>query len=196
MSTGNSAKALIGRWQSGDVSAAEEIHYRYSQRLCALAEAQIGQRLRRRVDPEDIVQSVFRTFFRRAANGEFLIDHSCALWQLLVRITINKIRLRAQYHHADKRDLAAEVYGGSEQLMPETVARGPGPEEAAALADEIETLLTRLEPSEIEILQLTLQGYQTPEIAERLGRSRWTIRRALDRIGHRLEQRGKERGDG
>lgn len=193
MSTGNSAKALIGRWQSGDVSAAEEIHYRYSQRLCALAEVQIGQRLRRRVDPEDIVQSVFRTFFRRAADGQFLIDHSCSLWHLLVRITINKVRLRAQYHHADKRNLAIEVYAGGEQLAPEAVAREPSPEEAAALADEIETLLRRLEPPEIEILQLALQGHSTPEIAERLGRSRWTIRRVLDRIGHQLEDRGKER---
>jgi RNA polymerase sigma-70 factor, ECF subfamily len=188
MPDGESAEGLIGRWQSGDALAAEELHRRYAQRLCTLAESQIGQRLQRRVDADDIVQSVFRTFFRRAADGQFLIDHSCSLWNLLVRITINKIRLRAQYHHAGKRDLGVEVYADNEQLTPEAIAREPGPEEAVILTDEIETLLRGLDPAEIEVFQLTLQGYSTPEISERQGRSRWTIRRTLDRIGHQLQK--------
>jgi RNA polymerase sigma-70 factor (ECF subfamily) len=194
MPESKSVKGLVGRWQTGDAGAAEALHQRYAQRLWALAEAQIGSRLRRRVDPEDIVQSVFRTFFRRATDGQFVIDHSCSLWRLLVRITINKVRLRAQHHHAGKRDLAIEVYAGDEQLAPEAIARGPGPEEAAALADEIETLLRRLKPPEVEIFQLSLQGYATPEIAERLRCSRWTIRRTLDRIGHQFEHCSKKPG--
>ena len=192
MPESKSVKGLVDRWQTGDAAAAEELHRRYAQQLWALAEAQIGQRLRRRVDPEDIVQSVFRTFFRRATDGQFVIDHSCSLWHLLVRITINKVRLRAQHHHAGKRDVAIEVYAGDEQLAPEAIAREPGPEEAAALADEIETLLRRLKPPEIEIFRLAMQGHATPDIAERLGRSRWTIRRTLDRIGRQLEEHGKE----
>lgn len=179
---------LLERWRAGDQAAAEELHRRYSQRLCALAEREIGQRLSRRVGADDVVQSVFRTFFRRAAGGEFVIDHSGSLWQLLVRIAINKVRRQGEYHRAGKRNVAAEVYGGDEQLCPEVIADEPGPEEAAMLADEIALALKGLKPDEAEMFQLALQGYTTPELAERFNCSRWTIRRILDRIGFCLQQ--------
>ena len=47
------------------------------------------------MDADDIVQSVFRTFFRRAQAGEFRIDSSAQLWQLLVRITVLKAQHQA-----------------------------------------------------------------------------------------------------
>jgi len=189
MSSRQSAKDLLERWESGDQAAAEELYRRYSHRLCALAEGQIGQRLGRRVGADDIVQSVFRTFFRRAADREFVIDHSGSLWRLLVKITLNKIRRYGERHRAAKRDVGAEVYVADDRLDPEAVAHDPGPEEAAALADEMEALFAGLKSPEPAILQLAFQGYSTSEIAEQVGRSRWTVRRVLDRIGGRLRNR-------
>jgi len=184
-----SAKDLLDRWQSGDQAAAQEIHRRYAQRLCALAEQRIGGRLRRRVAADDVVQSTFRTFFRRCAEGEFAIDHTGSLWQLLVRITLNKVCNQAARHRAGKRDLAAETYAADEHLEPAAVAHDPDPEEAAALADELENLFAGLKPPEQEILRLAFQGYTTPQVAQQVGRSRWTVRRVLDRIGWRLQER-------
>jgi len=178
---------LLERWRVGDQTAAEELHRRYSQRLCTLAEREIGQRLSRRVGADDVVQSVFRTFFRRAAGGEFVIDHSGCLWKLLVRIAVNKVRHQGEYHRAGKRNVAAEVYANDEQLCPEVMARDPGPEEAAMLADEIALALKGLKPDEAEMFQLTLQGHTTPELAERFNCSRWTINRIA--MGVRLPRR-------
>jgi len=70
------AEDLVERWPSGEQAGAEELHRRCARRLCSLAAGQIGQRPGRRVGADDVVQSVFQTFFRRSAEGEYPIDHS------------------------------------------------------------------------------------------------------------------------
>ena len=192
MPTHESLPEMLQRLRSGDQAAAEELHRRYAQRLCALAERQIGSRLGRRVGEDDIVQSVFRTFFRRTAEGEFSIDHSGSLWHLLVRITLNKIRRQGERHHAGKRDVAAEVYAGDGKLHPEVVAHDPAPEEVVLLIDELEDLLTGLKEPEPEIVRLGIQGYSSEEIATEVKCSRWTVRRVLNRTGHQLRKRLKD----
>jgi RNA polymerase sigma-70 factor (ECF subfamily) len=184
-----SAKDLLGQWEGGDEAAAEEIYRRYAQRLCALAQSQIGERLARRVGPDDIVQSVFRTFFRRTRDGQFVVDNSGSLWRLLVQITLNKVRRQSKRHLAGRRSMAAEVHPSDDSLEPTALAREPSPDEAAALTDEIEFVLGDLKSPEPEIFRLGLQGYSPSEIAAQIGCSRWTARRVLNRIGRRLEAR-------
>ena len=46
---------------------------RYLERLIRLARRQTPQDMASRFDPEDIVQSVFRTFFRRASSGQYAL---------------------------------------------------------------------------------------------------------------------------
>ena len=133
MSDSQSAKDLVQRWQAGDQTAAEELYRRYAQRLCGLAAGQIGQRLGRRVEADDIVQSVFRTFFRRSAKGEYPIDHSGTLWNLLVRITLNKVRRQRERHGAAKRDVGAEVHLDGDRPHPAVVAHDPMPDEVVSL---------------------------------------------------------------
>src|SRR5690348_7387242 len=87
---------LIQGLQAGDPQAAEEVFARYARRLVRLAEQHLSRRLAARLDGEDVVQSVFRTFFRRAAAGEFRIDSSLHLWRLLVRITVLKARAKGR----------------------------------------------------------------------------------------------------
>ena len=189
MSTSYPAGDLLARLKSGDPSAADELYRRYAQRLCAIAEQHVGQRLRVREDPEDAVQSAFRSFFRRAADGQFHVDHSGDLWNLLVTITLNKVRLKAQRHGAGKRDIRAEAGIDVERLNPSAVACEPTTEEAAVSIDELEFIFAELKDPDPEIVWMCFQGYSTGEIADRVGSSRWTVRRALDRVGHRLRKR-------
>jgi len=109
MSETTLATELLKRWMEGDDDAARRLFELYSQRLALLAEKNISQRLARRVDGDDIVQSVFRTFFRRSARGEFQIKDSAALWRLMVKITLAKVRSQARRHTSDKRDVNVEV---------------------------------------------------------------------------------------
>ena len=65
---------LVRRHRDGDPEAARELFAWYAQRLSHLAEQHLSHKLSGRVDGDDVVQSVFRTFFRRTARGEFQID--------------------------------------------------------------------------------------------------------------------------
>src|SRR5262245_20437761 len=92
---------IVSQVFAGDPSAAQAVFNHYSERLVRLAEKHLSRRLAGRVDGEDVVQSVFRTFFRRGGEGEFQLEGSAQLWQLLVRITVLKARAKARHHTAD-----------------------------------------------------------------------------------------------
>jgi hypothetical protein len=62
---------LLRRLHGGQADAASTLYLRYALRIRRLAEEQLGAGLSRRLDPEDIVQSVFRTFFRRTKCSNF-----------------------------------------------------------------------------------------------------------------------------
>ena len=80
------------RWSAGDPQAAELLFARYAARLTQVAEQNLSRKVAAREGGEDVVQSVFRTFFRRSAEGQFQIDTSAQLWRLLVKITVQKVR--------------------------------------------------------------------------------------------------------
>jgi RNA polymerase sigma-70 factor (ECF subfamily) len=171
--------------RGGDPRAAEEICARYAQSLTRLAEEQLSRKLAARLDGEDVVQSVFRTFFRRSAGGEFRIDSSAELWRLLVQITLRKARAYGRQHTAGVRNVAAEAPGGA-ALLAEAVAHEPGPAEAAALVDQIEALLRGLPALYCDLLQLRLEGHSVSDTAARLGVSRRTVHRGLRLLQERL----------
>jgi RNA polymerase sigma-70 factor (ECF subfamily) len=173
---------LVRRWQDGDVVAAEKLFSRYARQLARLAEQHLSRKVAGRVDGEDVVQSVFRTFFRRSAEGAFRIDNSAQLWQLLVQITVRKARAEARHHTAAVRDVGAEAPAE----LPAVVAHEPTPEEAAILVDQVEALVRGLPALTCHVLDLRLQGCSVAEIAVRHGVSRQTVYRLLQLLQHRL----------
>src|SRR5262245_22327236 len=135
--------------------AAEVIFARYAKRLSRLADRYLSRKLAGRVDAEDVVQSAFRTFFRRCAAGEFQIDRSTQIWQLLAKITVTKARVQGRRHTAARRAVSAEE-SPAKDFDP--VAASPGAEDAAALVDQIEALLEGLSEQHCQVLQRRLQG--------------------------------------
>lgn len=180
---------VVQRYRQGDPDAARELFGYYAQRLSRLAEQYISRRLAGRVDGDDVVQSVFRTFFRRTAQGEFQIDSSAQLWQLLVRITVRKARSQGRYHTAAVRDVRAEQPGGGEDWLTAAAGREPGPEEAAILMDQIEAVLEGLPTLYCQVLERRLQGHSVAEIASQLKVARRTVDRGLQFLQQRLETR-------
>ena len=62
---------------------------------------------------EDIVQSVFGTFFRRVGQGCYDIPDGDTIWRMLMVIAMNRVRTQATYYFAAKRD-AHRTIGGEE----------------------------------------------------------------------------------
>src|SRR5437762_5158584 len=147
---------LVQRLRDGDPQAAEDLFQRYAERLVRLAEQHLSRKVAGRVDGEDVVQSVFRTFFRRSAEGEFRIDSSAEIWRLLVKITLLKARAQGRRHTAGVRDVAAES-PAADAWLREALARDPGPADAAVFLDQVAALLRGLPPLYGTILEMRLQ---------------------------------------
>jgi RNA polymerase sigma factor (sigma-70 family) len=173
--------------------AAQDVFDRYALRLSRLAEQHLNQRLRTRIDGADIVQSVLRTFFRRSALGQFNIDSSADLWRLLAHITLMRVREKARFHGADRRNIRTEE-PGTEGLLVDGVSRDPDPAEAALVVETLERLVVDLPELHAQVLDLRLQGFGSTEIATQLKVSRSTVQRALRLLQQRLAREQSDQG--
>jgi RNA polymerase sigma-70 factor (ECF subfamily) len=189
---------FLARLQSGDDAAAQELFGRFAHQLIALALRHIDAGLRYKVDPEDVVQSAFKSFFLRYGSGNLDVVNWNSLWGLLTLITVRKCAERVAYHRAECRNAAREVSPPQgEEAAPwlEPFGREPTPLEAAVLSETVAQLFAGLDEQERLILELSLQGYTTREISERLGRAERTVRLLREGFRHRLErmQRSEDR---
>ena len=164
--------------------AAPEVDKQYRARLCRLVERELNRRFRRREDPEDVVQSAFRTFFRRNAQDEFHIESSVDLWRLLETIARHKILKHVEKLGAGKRNPKREEYPEGDALQ----GQGPTPEEAAIAADLMEKSLAGLDETYMKILHMRLQKCTEEEIAAALGCTRGRVRTKLYLIRERLQR--------
>jgi RNA polymerase sigma-70 factor, ECF subfamily len=183
---------LIERCRQGDQDAARNLFDAYVERLLPLARRRISQRLASRVDAEDIVQSVFRTFFARLKDDRFEISGQDDLFRLLVRITVHKTLRQIAHHRAAKRDPSLETGqtdSAREQLV-QLLAHEPTPEATVSFLDQLEHFMAQLPKEDRAILELRMEGYSTDEIAQKLGSYDRKIRRVLERIRDVAEHEG------
>jgi RNA polymerase sigma-70 factor (ECF subfamily) len=183
---------LLSRLRVGDQAAAAQIFRGYASRLIALARSHLNARMRRQVDPEDVVQSVFKSFFARHDDGAFHLKSWGDLWSLLACITLRKCGHCVERLQAARRDIRRDQIaidaGDSSAAAWEPLARDPSPSEAAMLVDTVETLMRELVERDRRILMLSLQGCAIPDISEQVGCTERTVYRVLDWIKKRLEE--------
>jgi RNA polymerase sigma-70 factor (ECF subfamily) len=175
-----------------DARSTRELYDRFAERLLALARRRLSPRLASRVDPEDIVQSVFRTFFGRLKDGRLHVDDPEDVCKLLMRITVHKTLRQVSFHTAAKRNPSLETGHGeqAQQQLVALLAREPTPEAVVVFEDQLEHFLKELRPEERQIIELRMQGYTNEEIAARLGIYDRKIRRVMERLRGIAEREG------
>ena len=186
---------FLARLHSNSDDAAEQLFARFTHQLIALALRHIDTGLRHKMDAEDVVQSAYKSFFLRYDAENLNVVNWNSLWGLLTLITVRKCAERVAYHRAGCRDIAREASPPrDDEAAPwlEPFGREPTPLEAAVLGETIEQLLASLDVDERPILELSLQGYSTREISERLGRAERTVRLLREGVRHRLERLQQE----
>jgi RNA polymerase sigma-70 factor (ECF subfamily) len=183
---------VMARLRAGDPAAAAAVFHRFARRLIALARSRLDARLRQKVDPEDVLQSVYKSFFLRHADGEFDPESWDSLWSLLTVLTVRKCGRWHEHYGTAGRDRRREE-GAAEDATTSSaelraLADEPSPDEAAELADLVEVLLRCEVGRDRAIVMLRLQGYTPNEIAAQLRRPERTVFRVLDRVKKRLRR--------
>ena len=137
------------------------------------------------------MQSVFRTFFRRAAEGQYDVPEGEEIWKLLLVIALNKIRSVGAFHRAARRDVR-QTAGG--EAFDQAIDAEPGQDEAAltVLRMVIDEVLDALPASHRPIVELRIEGHEVAEIAEQVQRSKRTVERVLQEFRQRLDAQIRE----
>ncbi|NQT16332.1 MAG: sigma-70 family RNA polymerase sigma factor [Planctomycetes bacterium] len=201
--SGPCVETLLEEARQGETETLGQLLQLYRNYLTILAATQLDRRLRRRMNPSDLVQETMlaahRDFgkFRGGTEREFLA------W--LRQILINSLHHAIETHlRAKMRDVRCEV---SIEQMSTALDRsaanlgqmladpGPSPsvsvrqrESAVVLADQ----LAKLRPSYRDVIVLrNLQGLSFDEVAERMNRKPGTVRmlwlRAIEKFKQTYE---------
>lgn len=205
-SSSNSAcQRVMEQLATSDNEAAKQVYYRFAERLIKLARTRLSDRLRQKVDPEEVVNSAFGSFFSRQAAGQFDVESWGNLWSLLVTITLRKCCKSADIFKAQMRDMGREVRindagndsgAGDARNDYDIVDGEPTPQDAAILADLVDNLLESFEEGWCrDVVALWLQGVTVDsrnssirEISEQVEHAETSVRRVLKRAMARLER--------
>jgi RNA polymerase sigma factor (sigma-70 family) len=186
--------------------AAFRIWERYSAQLLGLVRRRLSERIRRREDEDDVLQSMFHSFVRLQEREAPPLRSRDDLWRLLVHITMCKVANTAQRHQAACRDVRREATepagGANDETLPDWILElmdraEPTPEEALALIEELWQWLNSLSEDLRRIALWKLEGYTNKEIGDKIQRTERLVELKLAVIRERLRERieATEAGD-
>ena len=176
---------LVAAYRDGDQDAARDLHDRYAQRLLQMVRGRLNPTFNRRMDPEDVVQSAFRSFFR-VVRKDGWVDNANAenVWGLLAAITINKLNARVRHHRAGKRSVIHE------SNAPQAHQDQNGfPEIETIFREELAWVIENQTERHQAILQKLLGGASELSVAEAEGCTQRTVYRVLERAIQQLQNR-------
>jgi DNA-directed RNA polymerase specialized sigma24 family protein len=195
--------ANVSHWidlvKAGDSAAANRIWQHYFDRLVRSVRARLYGQHRAVSDEEDLVLSVFDSFFDAAENGRFpdLSDRD-DLWWLLLRMSARKVIDKRRYDLRERRggnvhlhslDHAGDDDAGDDGRVMEAIGDEPSPEMLLMMQESVEQIFSHLGVGPLRDLAVAkLEGYTNAELAQRLGCSERTIERRLNLIREKCQQ--------
>lgn len=171
-------RSLVVLVRDGDEHAAETLYERYARRVLGLVQSKLGPQLSSMTEPEDIVQSVFRSVFRGVQSGNYDAPPGKTLWNLLAVIAVSKLADQANHHSAQCRDASRNV---SLDVTADDFANAIDGSSVEFFEVCMKEALDILRPLHRDILSLRIQGHSVDEIRDLTGRSRRTVERSLQK---------------
>ena len=204
------AETLVRDAQAGDAAALNELFARHHHTMVEMARRRLGARLRQKEDPDDLAQTTFREATRDFASYEWRGEGSLLRW--LVQIMQNKIRDKAEFYSAGKRDLSRERTIEAPVARDEEPATVEPPSADLSVTMQVQRgenyellgkALSELSPEHRTAITLVFfQGLSLREAGERMGGKsedavRMMLRRAEGRLGQLLKPSlGRDLGPG
>jgi len=183
----NAFQQLICRVRGGDAGAVAELVRVYEPAIRRAARVRlVDPRLRRLFDSMDICQSVFASFFVRAALGQYDLEQPTDLLRLLVSMSRKKLIDCARAQKAARRDIRRNASGPERDQ--DIIARGDTPSEEVALQDMLQAFRERLSSEERALADERAAGRDWADIAAERGATPESLRKKLGRAIGRVSQ--------
>ena len=187
----------ISHWieqvKGGDSVAANHLWQHYFDRLVRAVRRRLYGQNRAISDEEDIVLSVFDSFYNAVEKGRFpdLADRD-DLWRLLLRMSARKVvdkrRHDARQRRGGKVVLQSLSQAGDEGYVIEAIGNEPSPEMVLMLQESMKQFFSHLGVGQLaDLAGAKLEGYSNAELAERFECSERTIERRLHLIREKCQ---------
>ncbi len=194
MSKSTNVSHWIDLVKVGDSAAATCIWQHYFDRLVRSVRARLYGQNRAVSDEEDIVLSVFDSFYNAAENGRFpdLSDRD-DLWRLLLRMAARKVVDKRRHDLRQRRGgnvrLHSLDHAGDDEKVIEAIGAEPSPEMLLKIQESMEQLFSHLGVGQLrDLAGAKLEGYTNAELAQRFDCSERTIERRLNLIREKCQQ--------
>ena len=189
---------FIRRIRAGDEQAAAELVRLYEPEIRLEVRTWLrlrDPRLRRAFDSMDVCQSVLKSFFLRAAVGEYDLEQPGQLAALLAGIARHKLSEQVKHHQRQRRDVRrvqAAAPGDLDVPVTET------PSQRAAGKELLAEFRKRLSEEEGRVADLRAEGRDWAAIAGEMGGTaegrRKQFARAIERVERDLGLAGEVAG--
>jgi RNA polymerase sigma-70 factor (ECF subfamily) len=185
-------RKLLKQFRAGDAHAASRLLERHRAFLVRMVDLRMDERLRRRVDPSDVVQEAQLEAVRRLPG--YAEDSPLPFRMWLRQIAYDRLLMLHRRHvRAARRAVERDIDlpdRSSLLLMAQLLGNEPDPAERALrreLAQRVRMALTALPEAEREVLILrNLEGLSNLEVAAHLGVDPATSSRRYGRAVLRL----------
>lgn len=184
--------SLLARARVGDRDATRQIAELYQSKVRIVARVNLGPALRPYLDSQDLLQSVHRSLMVGLRNDKFDISSPDKLIGLTLTMVRRKIARQWRHLRRQMRPSSApqEDDGSMAPLLTSLSAPQSDPAAAAEFRNSVELLCRNMDEVEHRMVDLRLQGYSAPEIAEQLGMSAVNVRVRMTRLRQRLVAAG------
>ncbi|HIE97038.1 MAG TPA: RNA polymerase subunit sigma-70 [Fuerstia sp.] len=194
MSKSTNVSHWIDLVKHGDSTAANRIWQHYFDRLVRSVRHRLYGQNRAVSDEEDIVLSVFDSFYCAVEKGRFpdLSDRD-DLWRLLLRMSARKVVDKRRHDLRQRRGGHEKIksldHTGDDGTVIEAIGDEPSPEMVLMMQESVEQFFSHLGVGQLrDIAGAKLEGYSNAELAERFDCSERTIERRLHLIREKCQQ--------
>lgn len=188
----NNISHWIDRIKVGDEAAANQIWHHYFDRLVTAVRNRLHGHNRAVSDEEDVVLSVFDSFYAAAGEGRLpdLADRD-DLWRLLLRMAARKVIDKHRHDRRQQRggDLVIHSLDGNQGTVIEVIGDTPSADMVMMMEESVEQFFSHFDVGHLrELAVAKLEGYSNAELARRFGCSERTIERRMHLIREKYQQ--------
>jgi len=181
---------ILARARTGDEAALTDLARQYEPEVRAVARVRLGPALRPYLDTMDLVQSVHRSLLVGLRANKFAFNGPDQLIALAVTIVRRKAARHWQRAQRQQRMGPSSDDAPLPDMLLNLTSTEQDPAQTAETSDAVNRVVNLLDGLDRKLLELSLQGYKTVEIAEMLNQNADVLRVRLSRLRAKLRSIG------
>jgi RNA polymerase sigma-70 factor (ECF subfamily) len=185
---------LVERVKAGDADAISDFVRRFEGEVRAMVRGRLPQALRSKFDSMDFVQAIWESILIKDGQDLNQFTDEQHVRAFLAGVARNKVyaehrkRTRTRRYNL-KREEPLYIKRGDREQPRELQSPDPTPSQDAQVGDRYAQIVAGRTPKEVEVIELRRQGLTFEEIAAQTGIGERSVRRIIDSIRERMEER-------